>query len=118
MLPSDRALIEKACAVADMAHAGQKRASGEPYVQHCLNVALILAEMHLPAPVIAAGLLRDTVEDTTLTLADIHSDFGEEVAQLVDGVTKLAQLPRVSKDGNTPIDRHTESLRKTFLAMS
>jgi guanosine-3',5'-bis(diphosphate) 3'-pyrophosphohydrolase len=116
--PSDRALIEKAYVVADKAHAGQKRASGEPYVQHSLNVALILAELHLPPAVIAAGLLHDTVEDTGLTLADIRGTFGEEVAQLVDGVTKLAQLPRVSKDGNTPIDRHTESLRKTFLAMS
>src|SRR6202158_1660211 len=116
--PSDRALIEKAYAVADKAHAGQKRASGEPYVQHSLNVALILAELHLPPAVIAAGLLHDTVEDTALTLDDIRGDFGEEVARLVDGVTKLAQLPRVSKDGDTPIDRHTESLRKTFLAMS
>ena len=116
--PGDRTLIEKAYAMAEMAHAGQKRASGEPYVQHCLNVALILAEMHLPTAVIAAGLLHDTVEDTALTLDDIRGEFGEEVARLVDGVTKLAQLPRVSKDGNTPIDRHTESLRKTFLAMS
>src|SRR5260370_4864634 len=68
--PSDRTLLEKAYAVADKAHAGQKRASGEPYVQHCLNVALILAEMHLPTPVIAAGLLHDAVEDHALTLAD------------------------------------------------
>src|SRR5436190_17447668 len=97
--PSDRSLIEQAYTTADKAHAGQKRASGEPYVQHCLNVALILAEMHLPTPVIAAGLLHDTVEDTTVSLADIRSEFGDEVAQLVDGVTKLAQLPRVSKDG-------------------
>jgi guanosine-3',5'-bis(diphosphate) 3'-pyrophosphohydrolase len=118
LAPGDRALIEKAYAATDTAHAGQKRASGEPYVQHCLNVALILAELHLPPAVIAAGLLHDTVEDTALTLDDIRRDFGEEVASLVDGVTKLAQLPRLSKEGNTPIDRHSESLRKTFLAMS
>ncbi|MEP7357992.1 MAG: bifunctional (p)ppGpp synthetase/guanosine-3',5'-bis(diphosphate) 3'-pyrophosphohydrolase, partial [Anaerolineales bacterium] len=118
MAPADRALIEKAYRVAEAAHEGQKRASGEPYVQHCLNVALILAELHLPPAVLAAALLHDTVEDTALTLDDIRGDFGEEVARLVDGVTKLAQLPRVSKEGNTPIDRHTESLRKTFLAMS
>jgi GTP pyrophosphokinase len=116
--PADRALVHKAYEVAEKAHAGQKRASGEPYVQHCLAVALILAELHMPAPVIVAGLLHDTVEDTSLTLEDIHRDFGPEVATLVDGVTKLAQLPRVSKEGNTPIDRHKESLRKTFLAMS
>jgi guanosine-3',5'-bis(diphosphate) 3'-pyrophosphohydrolase len=116
--PADRALIERAYQVAEKAHAGQKRASGEAYVQHCLNVAYILAELHLPAAVIAAGLLHDTVEDTEVTLEELEGSFGHEVAQLVDGVTKLAQLPRVSKDGNTPIDRHTESLRKTFLAMS
>ncbi len=116
--PAERSLIDKAYQVAEQAHAGQKRASGEPYVQHCLNVALILAELHMPTAVIVAGLLHDTVEDTGLTLAEIERDFGPEVARLVDGVTKLAQLPRVSREGNTPIDRHKESLRKTFLAMS
>jgi GTP diphosphokinase / guanosine-3',5'-bis(diphosphate) 3'-diphosphatase len=115
---TERAMIERAYAVAEKAHAVQTRASGEPYVDHCLSVALILAELRLPPTVIAAGLLHDTVEDTALTLEDIRRDFGEEVAKLVDGVTKLAQLPRISKDGNAPIDRHTESLRKTFLAMS
>lgn len=118
LLPSERSLIEQAYATAEKAHAGQQRASGEPYIQHCLNVALILAELHLPPAVIAAGLLHDTVEDTPLTLNDLRRNFGEEVAKLVDGVTKLAQLPRVSKEGNLPIDHHTESLRKTFLAMS
>jgi GTP pyrophosphokinase len=116
--PSDRALVQRAYDVAERAHAGQKRASGEPYVQHCLAVAMILAELHMPAAVIAAGLLHDTVEDTPLTLNEVRTEFGEEVARLVDGVTKLAQLPRVSREGNTPIDRHTESLRKTFMAMS
>src|SRR5688572_11157001 len=116
--PSERSLIEKAYTTAEKAHEGQQRASGEPYVQHCLNVALILAELHLPPAVIAAGLLHDTVEDTSLTLNDLRRNFGEEVTKLVDGVTKLAQLPRVSKEGNLPIDHHTESLRKTFLAMS
>jgi GTP pyrophosphokinase len=116
--PSDRALVQRAFEVADKAHAGQKRASGEPYVNHSLAVANILAELHMPAAVIAAGLLHDTVEDTDLTLAELRAEFGDEVALLVDGVTKLAQLPRVSKDGNTPIDQHTESLRKTFMAMS
>ena len=116
--PADKALIQKAYDAAELAHSGQKRASGEPYVQHCLNVAYILAELHMPTAVLVAGLLHDTVEDTTYTLDDVRRNFGNEVATLVDGVTKLAQLPRVSKDGNTPIDRHTESLRKTFMAMS
>jgi GTP diphosphokinase / guanosine-3',5'-bis(diphosphate) 3'-diphosphatase len=115
---SDRILIERAYQVAEKAHAHQQRASGEPYVQHCLNVAYSLAELHMPTPVIVAGLLHDTVEDTGVTLEDLRRDFGDEVAKLVDGVTKLAQLPRVSKEGNTPIDLHKENLRKTFLAMS
>ena len=106
VLAVERVQIERAFAVADKAHAGQFRASGEPYVQHCLAVAQILAELRMPAPVIMAGLLHDTVEDTALTLDEIRRDFGEEVARLVDGVTKLAQLPRVSKDGNQPIDRN------------
>ncbi|OGO47676.1 MAG: (p)ppGpp synthetase [Chloroflexi bacterium RBG_16_63_12] len=114
----ERAMIERAYAVAEKAHTAQTRASGEPYVDHCLNVALILAELRLPTAVIVAGLLHDTVEDTGVTLEELRRDFGDEVAKLVDGVTKLAQLPRVSKDGSAPIDRHTESLRKTFLAMS
>jgi guanosine-3',5'-bis(diphosphate) 3'-pyrophosphohydrolase len=116
--PADREMIERAYAVAEKAHVGQKRASGEPYVQHCLHTAHILAGLRMPAAVIAAGLLHDTVEDTTVTLEDIRRDFGDEVATLVNGVTKLAQLPRVSKEGNQPIDRNTESLRKTFLAMN
>jgi GTP pyrophosphokinase len=115
---SERAQIEKAYYVAEKAHAGQKRASGEAYVQHCLAVAMILNELHMPTTVVIAGLLHDTVEDTPLTLDEIRRDFGDEVAKLVDGVTKLAQLPRVSKEGNLPIDRNVESLRKTFLAMS
>jgi guanosine-3',5'-bis(diphosphate) 3'-pyrophosphohydrolase len=118
MPPADRDLITRAYATAETAHEGQKRASGEPYVQHCLHTAYTLAGLKMPAAVIAAGLLHDTVEDTPVTLDDLRRDFGEEVATLVNGVTKLAQLPRVSKEGNQPIDRNTESLRKTFLAMN
>jgi GTP pyrophosphokinase len=110
--------LEKGYAMAERAHAGQLRASGEPYITHCLAVAMILADLRMPLSVIIAGLLHDTVEDTALTLDEIRRNFGDEVARLVDGVTKLAQLPRVSKDGNQPIDRNVESLRKTFLAMS
>jgi GTP pyrophosphokinase len=139
--PTDRELVQRAFKVANKAHAGQKRASGEPYINHCLAVASILAEYSMPADVIAAGLLHDTVEDTKLTIEDIHNDFGVNVANLVQGVTKLTQLPRVSrgehqeemlskaKDDeaqkvedeaakrNRKRDLATETLRKTFLAM-
>ena len=94
---SDRDLIQRAYRVAEKAHEGQKRASGEPYVNHCLAVASILAELRVPPSVVAAGLLHDTVEDTPITLNDIEQDFDEEIAMLVDGVTKLTQLPRVSR---------------------
>ncbi len=93
----DRELVRRAYKVAETAHAGQKRASGEPYITHCLAVAAILVEMRVPPSVIAAGLLHDTVEDTSVTLDDIRRDFGPEIGTLVDGVTKLTQLPRVSR---------------------
>ena len=135
---ADRDLIQRAYRVAEEAHRGQKRASGEPYLNHCLAVASILAELHVPPEVIAAGLLHDTVEDTPVTLDDIRSDFGDTIAILVDGVTKLTNLPRVSrgdqhaeKEGDDldkngevlkPVkgrraDMVSETLRKTFLAM-
>jgi GTP pyrophosphokinase len=102
--PADRELITRAYRVAELAHQDQKRASGEPYVNHCVAVAMILAELRVPPEVIVAGLLHDTVEDTSLTLADIRQDFGDDVAKLVDGVTKLIHLPRVSRG-----DQHTEN---------
>jgi guanosine-3',5'-bis(diphosphate) 3'-pyrophosphohydrolase len=95
--PADRELVLRAYRVAEKAHETQKRVSGEPYIFHCLAVATILAEMHVPPSVVAAGLLHDTVEDTDITLDDISRDFGAEIAKLVDGVTKLSQLPRVSR---------------------
>lgn len=101
--PADRDLVTRAYETADEAHKGQKRASGEPYVKHCLAVAAILTEYRVPAEVIAAGLLHDTVEDTDITIQDLERDFGKEVAQLVDGVTKLTTLPRVSRG-----DQHAE----------
>ncbi len=93
----DRELILRAYRVAAQSHADQRRLSGEPYVTHCVAVAAILSELRVPPPVIAAGLLHDTVEDTELTLKDIQRDFGKEIAKLVDGVTKLTELPRVSR---------------------
>lgn len=95
--PADRELVMRAYRVAEQAHEGQVRASGEPYINHCLAVASILADLRVPPSVVAAGLLHDTVEDTGITLNDIRRDFGDEIARLVDGVTKLTQLPRVSR---------------------
>jgi len=93
----DRELILKAYRVAEYAHRNQKRASGEDYVNHCVAVAGILSEMHVPPAVIAAGILHDTVEDTEITIVDLNREFGIEITNLVDGVTKLTNLPRVSR---------------------
>src|SRR5512143_2942758 len=101
---AERELIQRAYRVAEEAHRGQKRHSGEPYINHCLAVASILADLRVPPEVIAAGLLHDTVEDTSVTLNDLRRDFGETIAILVDGVTKLTNLPRVSRD-----DQHAEN---------
>lgn len=110
---ADRELVLRAYKVAERAHEGQKRASGEPYVNHCLAVAMILAEFGVPSEVVAAGLLHDTVEDTNITLEDIRHDFGDEIALLVDGVTKLTQLPRVSRgDQHSDEDEREEELRQ------
>lgn len=110
---ADRELIYRAYRMAENAHKGQDRASGEPYVNHCVAVASILAEIRVPVEVVVAGLLHDTVEDTSVTLEDIKNDFGEDVAKLVDGVTKLTQLPRVSRGDQHPEEViHDEELRQ------
>jgi guanosine-3',5'-bis(diphosphate) 3'-pyrophosphohydrolase len=136
---ADRELIIRAYQYAEKAHEGQKRASGEPYITHCVAVAAILAELEVPPTIIAAGILHDTVEDTKISLDDIKHDFGEEIARLVDGVTKLTHLPIVSRGDQhyseieeydlkpeepseiSDDSRHKqlaqETLRKTFLAM-
>ncbi len=93
----DRDHVLKAYRFAEQAHAGQKRASGEPYITHCVAVAAILAELRVPPAVVMAALLHDTVEDTPVTLSDLRREFGDEVTKLVDGVTKLTNLPRVSR---------------------
>lgn len=114
----------RAYKLAKKAHRRQKRASGEPYINHCLAVAGILVDLQAPIPAVVAGLLHDTVEDTDLEIEDIRRDFGDEIANLVDGVTKLTQLPRVSHSGKrsqeslaTKGELAKETLRKTFLAM-
>ncbi len=141
----DREIVQHAFQFALSAHKGQVRVSGEPQINHCLSVAIILAELRAQTAVIVAGLLHDTIEDTSTTLDDIKNEFGEEVAKLVDGVTKLANLPQISgydfskdelqkeidttpdksisistKPGakNRKADLRQENLRKTLMAMS
>ncbi len=107
----DLSVIERAYAVAKEKHAGQQRQSGEPYITHPLAVAQILAEMGLGPRAIAAALLHDTVEDTGYALADLTAEFGDEVAMLVDGVTKLDKV----KYGESA---QAETVRKMIVAMS
>jgi GTP pyrophosphokinase len=117
MDPVGRTLIADAYDLAEAAHMGQERASGEPYLYHCLEVANMLAQLRLDAPTIAAGLLHDVVEDSLVSYEDLRRDFGEEVANLVDGVTKLGEI-ELGKMGQLSFDeKESESLRKMFLAM-
>lgn len=109
-----RELVKKAYEFAENAHQGQVRKSGEPYFMHPVSVASILADLMIDAPTIAAGLLHDTVEDCPgITLDTIRTEFGGEVAQLVDGVTKLDKLDFTNRE-----EQKAESLRKMILAMS
>jgi len=111
---TDLSLIEKAYHLADNAHRGQFRKSGEPYIIHPLCVAIILAELELDKETIIAGLLHDVVEDTEYTLDDLARDFNSEIALIVNGVTKLGQID-YSQD---KMDIQAENLRKMFLAMA
>ena len=110
----DLTLIDKAYRVADEAHRGQKRKSGEPYIIHPLCVAIILADLELDKETIISGLLHDVVEDTIMTTEELEQEFGSEVALIVDGVTKLGRLS-YSKD---KVEEQAENLRKMFLAMA
>ena len=111
---TDISMIEKAYNIARDAHQEQKRKSGEPYIIHPLCVSIILAELELDKETIVAGLLHDVVEDTAMTLKEVSQVFNEEVALLVNGVTKLGQLS-YSED---KMDLQAENLRKMFLAMA
>lgn len=123
MLPAERDLIERAFTFADNAHRGQLRRSGQPYIIHPFNVALILAEMRLDAATLAAALLHDTVEDCNeVEIEHVEAQFGKDVANLVTGVTKMAELPTQTNDGNRPqkkreTDKQAEYLRQIFMAM-
>ncbi|CAN5360495.1 GTP pyrophosphokinase [soil metagenome] len=108
---ADIALIERAYVAAEKAHSGQKRKSGEPYITHPVAVAQILADLGIGAKTVAAALLHDTVEDTDYTLDMVRKDFGDEIAMLVDGVTKLDKL----KYGDSA---QAETVRKMIVAMS
>jgi GTP pyrophosphokinase len=99
--------------LADTAHDGQHRASGEDYVEHPIAVARILADMEMDRATIAAAILHDVVEDTVVTSEEVATKFGPEIAQLVDGVTKLTRIPYQSKE-----DAQVENLRKMFMAMA
>ena len=121
---TDISLIEKAYRIADKAHAGQVRKSGEPYIIHPLCVAIILAELELDKETIVAGLLHDVLEDTIMTEQEIAEEFSEEVLLLVDGVTKLQHLHLTDNKSNEKeksaerLEMQAENLRKMFLAMA
>lgn len=110
---ADLALVTRAYDFAALAHTEQFRISGDPYIQHPLGVAYILAELELDVITVAASLLHDVVEDTQFTLQDIQENFGEEIALLVDGVTKLSRIEYKSKE-----EQQVENLRKMFFAMA
>lgn len=107
-------LITDALTVARDAHEGQKRASGDEYITHCLATAQILASIGMDAQTIAAGILHDVPEDTTVTLAEIEKRFGSEIAYIVDGITKLSKIRLTEKRE----EYFLENLRKMFLAMA
>ncbi|HEY5336886.1 MAG TPA: bifunctional (p)ppGpp synthetase/guanosine-3',5'-bis(diphosphate) 3'-pyrophosphohydrolase [Rhizomicrobium sp.] len=110
---ADEALLNKAYVYAMTAHGKQFRASGDPYFTHPLEVAAILTELKLDVPTIVTALLHDTVEDTYVTIEDVTTNFGDEIANLVDGVTKLSQLELFSER-----TKQAENFRKLMLAMS
>jgi GTP diphosphokinase / guanosine-3',5'-bis(diphosphate) 3'-diphosphatase len=110
---ADTEWLMRVYSLADAAHQGQRRASGESYIEHPLSVAGILAELEMDHQTIAAALLHDVVEDTSITSEQVAKQFGDEVARLVDGVTKLTRIPYQSKE-----DAQVENLRKMFLAMA
>ncbi|RME26564.1 MAG: bifunctional (p)ppGpp synthetase/guanosine-3',5'-bis(diphosphate) 3'-pyrophosphohydrolase, partial [Candidatus Zixiibacteriota bacterium] len=109
----DIGLLRRAYEFSNKAHAGQRRYSGEPFVEHCLEVASILAELHMDSTTIAAGLVHDVVEDTDYTLEDIRQEFNDEIADLVDGVTKLGAV-----HFNSYEEQQVEYFRKMLLSMA
>ncbi|MEE9154810.1 MAG: HD domain-containing protein, partial [candidate division NC10 bacterium] len=109
----DVGVLHKAHEFAAAVHRGQARRSGDPYLSHPMEVAAILTELKMDVRAIAAGLLHDAIEDTQTTMGEIRTRFGDEIADLVDGVTKLSKLTF-----STRHDREAESFRKMLLAMA
>ena len=121
----DQKEVLRACEFAQKAHEKQKRQTGEPYLKHCIETAITIADLKLDSPSIIAAVLHDTAEDTDLTLIDIQKEFGKTVARLVDGVTKLGKIRITkrwfllqSKQELADFDRQIETLRKMFVAMA
>ncbi|HKE14965.1 MAG TPA: bifunctional (p)ppGpp synthetase/guanosine-3',5'-bis(diphosphate) 3'-pyrophosphohydrolase [Kofleriaceae bacterium] len=110
---ADIALVGRAYEFAARAHEGQMRQSGDPYVTHPLSVAYIISQLKLDVPSVCAGLLHDAVEDTSTTIEELTQVFGQEIAFLVDGVTKLGKLPWSTRE-----ERQAENFRKMLLAMA
>jgi GTP pyrophosphokinase len=110
----DRELLSRAYRFSEQAHRGQLRNSGDPYITHSVEVAKILAELQLDSITVAAGLLHDVIEDTKLTLADVDAEFGKPIADIVDGLTKIAKLP----SGGSTQERQVESYRKLLLSIA
>ena len=108
----DQALVKKAYEFSEQHHKGQVRQSGEPYLVHPLEVAIVLADMRLDATAIVSGLLHDAVEDTTVTVDEIKAEFGEQVAHIVEGVTKISKIDFASSE-----EAQAENVRKMVLAM-
>lgn len=109
----DLSLLRKAYHLADDMHKEQKRKSGEPFIIHPVAVASMLVDMDMDMPSVISGMLHDVVEDTSVTIEEIREMFGEEIAYLVDGVTKLKRIPTFSKE-----EQQAENLRKMFLSMA
>ncbi len=106
-------LLARAYRFSERAHAGQTRRNGDPYVTHCVGVAKILAELQLDSTTVASGLIHDVVEDTAYTVEDVEREFGREIAQIVDGLTKIGHLPMLSRE-----ERQVESYRKLLLSVA
>ena len=100
----DHDVLMRAYRFSETAHLGQKRLSGENFVSHCVEVAKILAELQLDTVTVASGLIHDIVEDTNVSIAEIEANFGSEIAQIVDGLTKIGHLPL-----NSSQDRQVEN---------
>lgn len=128
LTPAKLELVHKAYEFAEKAHAGQTRRSGEPYITHPLATAMILARLQMDAPVLAASLLHDVPEDTKVDMAELRQEFGDEIATMVDGVTKISKLKLAEieakrhlqpvKGREAEVNAWAENLRKMFLAMA